>query len=123
MKRVILAVTTVLAILAVIGVCKYGAYQEQQAEIARQAEIDSKTVVAYQVADDGAMQITFANGEGYYFENMSEVLDHMDKIYNYNFITELKDCYEGNSALTKLNLLDLSIKMQRVEMFGVAELQ
>ena len=121
MKRVFLGLMALIAIVGMVGVYKHLENQEQQAELERQALIDSHTVVAYQVADDGAMQITFKDGNDLYLEDMSEVLDNMDKIYNYDFIEGLKDCYEGNSALTKLQLLDLSINMQKVAMFGTAE--
>lgn len=110
-----------MALLAVVGVCLYGAHQEQQAELERQAYIDERTVVAYQVADDGEIQLTFKDEGDTYFQDMYEILDHMDMIYNYDFITSLKDCYEGHSQLVKLQLLDLSIKMQKVEMFGSYE--
>ena len=110
-----------MALLTVVGVCLYGAHQQQQAELERQALIDERTVVAYQVADDGEIQITFKDGGDTYFQDIYDVLDHMDMIYNYDFITSLKDCYEGHSQLVKLQLLDLSIKMQKVEMFGSYE--
>ena len=110
-----------MALLAVLGLCKYGAYQQQQAELERQAYIDERTVVAYQVAEDGEIQLTFKDEGDTYFQDMYEILDHMDMIYNYDFITSLKDCYEGHSQLVKLQLLDLSIKMQKVEMFGSYE--
>lgn len=105
MKRLILAVTVTLTVL---GAWIYGNQQ--------QALMESKTVVAYQVAYDGAMQVTFANGEGYYFEDMYDVLDHMDEIHNHDFIMELEECYEGHPTVIKAFLTDLSIMM------GIAEL-
>ena len=108
----------VLAVVAVVAVCAFAKAQDAEFKAEQQARIDASTVVAYQVAEDGAMQITFADGTGYYFEDMNEVVDHIDEILNFDFIVQLKDSYEGHNDLVKLQLLQLNMNMTRAEMFG-----
>lgn len=108
MKRLILAVTVTLTVL---GAWLFGNYQQEQ-----QALIESKTVVAYQVAYDGEMQVTFADGGTGTFNNMYDILDFMDEIHNHDFIMELEECYEGHPTVIKAFLTDLSIMMEIAEL-------
>lgn len=115
MKKIIIAILTIISIIII---SKLAIEQDAKLKAEQDAKINASTVVAYQASKDGALQLTFKDGSGYYFEDMHEVLDYMNNILNYDFIINLKDSYNGHSDLIKLQLLQLSIKMQKIEMFG-----
>lgn len=115
MKKIIIAILTIILIMII---SKLAIEQDAKFKAEQEAKINAATVTAYQAAEDGSIQITFKNGINHYFEDMNEILNCMDKILNYSFIIDLKDSYNGHSDLIKLQLLQLSIKMQKIEMFG-----
>lgn len=75
----------------------------------------AKQVVAYQIAQDGAMQLTFEDGTGFYFEHYTEVLDHLDEIENLEFIYELEDTLHFYSGETQLNLIELQKQIKKIK--------
>ena len=108
MRKIIAIVVTIISI---IGSGLYAYDQEIKAEEKAQKYIDAHTVVAYQVSDDGAMQITFADGTGYYFEDMQEILSDNVLILNYEFLADLKECYDGHNELNKVKITQLHLDM------------
>ena len=108
MKKIIVIITIVMSI---VGSGLYAYDQEIKAEEKAQKYIDAHTVIAYQVSDDGAMQITFADGTGYYFEDMEEIRNDNVLILNYNFLTDLKDCYSGHNEFNKVKILKLHVDL------------
>ena len=101
MKKIIIAILTIISIIII---SKLAIEQDAKFKAEQDAKINAATVIAYQVAEDGTLQLTFKDGTGYYFENMNEILDHMNNILNYDFIINLKDSYNGHSDLIKLQL-------------------
>ena len=108
MRKIIAIISIVMSI---VGSGLYAYDQEIKAEEKAQKYIATHTVVAYQVADGGSMQITFADGTGYYFEDMQEILGDDILILNYEFLTELKDCYSGHNEFNKVKILKLHVDL------------
>ena len=108
MKKILAIISIVISI---VGSGLYAYDQEIKAEEKAQKYIAAHTVVAYQVSEDGAMQITFKDGTGYYFEDMQEILNDDILILNYEFLTELKDFYSGHNELNKLKITQLHLDM------------
>lgn len=108
MKKII---TIISIVISIVGSGLYAYDQEIKAEEKAQKYIDAHTVVAYQVANDGSMQITFKDGTGYYFEDMEEILNDDVLILNYEFLTDLKECYNGHNELNKLKITQLHLDM------------
>lgn len=108
MKK-ILAIVTIITLI--IGSGLYAYDQEIKSEENTRKYIDAHTVVAYQVSDDGALQITFKDGTGFYFEDMQEILSDNVLILNYEFLTDLKDCYSGHNELNKVKILKLHVDL------------
>lgn len=75
----------------------------------------SKQVIAYQVAEDGAMQVTFEDGTSYYFEHCSEVLDHLEEIENQEFIYELDEIFNFCDGVTQLKLIELQKQIKNMK--------
>ena len=108
MKKIIAIISIVMSI---VGSGLYVYDQQIKAEEKAQKYIDAHTVIAYQVSNDGSMQITFKDGTGYYFEDMQEILGDDILILNYKFLTELKECYNGHNELNKVKILKLHVDL------------
>ena len=104
-------IAIILIVISIVGSGLYVHDQEIKAEEKAQKYIDAHTVIAYQVADDGALQITFKDGTGFYFEDMREILSDNVLILNYDFLTDLKDCYNGHNELNKVKILKLHVDL------------
>lgn len=113
MKRLqAILITMIITVWSLTGCVKY----DQSADYKVGVRPDpSKQVVAYQVAEDGAMQLTFEDGTGYYFEHYSEVLDHLAEIENQEFIYELDENLHFYSGETQLNLIELQKEIKNMK--------
>lgn len=77
-------------------------------------EKEQKTVVAYQVAQDGEMQITFEDGSYICTSDTKEIIDYtVENVENTDFIMELQDCFEAEKDKeTQTDLVRLHILIQ-----------
>ena len=113
MKRLqAILIAMIITVGSLTGCVKYDQGANAKGEVRPDP---SKQVVAYQVAEDGAMQLTFEDGTGYYFEHYSEVLDHLAEIENQEFIYELDEIFNFCDGATQLKLIELQKQIKNMK--------